>query len=158
MSLQKFSFKDIAGNVVEGTSFQGKKVLIVNTASECGYTPQFGQLEELYQTFREKDFVILGFPSNDFGKQDPGTNEEIAAFCQKNYGVSFPMMEKVTILGDNKHPLFAWLEEETGKEVKWNFEKFLIDEQGNFKDAFSSEIIPLSEEIINWISGEANKD
>jgi len=152
MNLQKFSFNDIAGNVVEGTSFQGKKVLIVNTASECGFTPQFEQLEELYQVFQDKGFVVLGFPSNDFGKQDPGTNEEIATFCQKNYGVTFPMMEKVNILGENKHPLFAWLEEEVGQEVKWNFEKFLIDEQGEFVKRLSSDVLPIDQVVIDWLS------
>lgn len=152
MSLQNYNFKDITGNVVEGTSFKGKKVLIVNTASECGYTPQFGQLEELYQTFKEKDFVILGFPSNDFGKQDPGTNEEIATFCQKNYGVTFPMMEKVNVLGADKHPLFSWLEDEVGHQVKWNFEKFLIDENGDFVKQLSSDVLPIDAVVIDWLS------
>lgn len=152
MSLQMFNFKDISGNVVEGASFLGKKVLIVNTASECGFTPQFEQLEELFQVFQDKGFVVLGFPSNDFGKQDPGTNAEIASFCQKNYGVSFPMMEKVSILGDDKHPLFSWLEEEVGHEVKWNFEKFMIDEKGEFVKRLPSDVLPIDSIVTDWLS------
>lgn len=152
MNLHNISFKDISGNSIEGSSYLGKKVIIVNTASACGYTPQFEQLEELYQLYNAQGFVVIGFPSNDFGAQDPGSNSEIAAFCQKNYGVSFPMMEKVNVLGSSKHPIFQWLEKEAGAEVKWNFEKFLIDENGDFVKRLGSPVLPTDGIVIDWLS------
>jgi len=151
MNLFDFTFNSIDGASFDVEQLAGKKVLIVNTASECGYTSQFAQLEELYQHFMDSNFVVIGFPSNDFGAQDPGSNNEIASFCQKNFGVTFPMMEKVVVKGNFQHPLFAWLTNELGEEVKWNFQKFLIDEKGNFLKSLSSAVIPTDTEILNWI-------
>lgn len=151
MNFYSFSVNDLAGKEFDLATLKGKKVMVVNTASECGFTPQFAQLEELYKEFGGKRFEILGFPSNDFGGQEPLSNDEIAAFCQKNYGVSFPMMEKITILGDNVHPLYKWLKEQTGTEVKWNFQKFLIDEEGNVVKSLSSSVLPIDIEIVQWI-------
>lgn len=152
MNLHNITFVDINGVTVDGASFKGKKVLFVNTASECGFTPQFEQLEELYQAFKDESFVVVGIPSNDFGAQDPGDNSEIASFCQKNYGVTFPMMKKVNVIGDNQHEFFKWISKETGSEVKWNFEKFLIDENGDFVKSLNSDITPLDFGVIDWIS------
>lgn len=151
MNFYSFSVNDLAGKEFDLATLKGKKVMVVNTASECGFTPQFAQLEELYKEFGGERFEILGFPSNDFGGQEPLSNDEIAAFCQKNYGVSFPMMEKITILGDNVHPLYKWLKEQTGTEVKWNFQKFLIDEEGNVVKSLSSSVLPIDIEIVQWI-------
>ena len=153
MNLHNISFIDINGNPFEGASLKGKKVLFVNTASECGYTPQFAQLEELHQSFKNQNFTVIGIPSNDFGAQDPGDNKEIATYCQKNYGVTFSMMEKVKVLGGNQHAFFKWIADETGSDVKWNFEKFLIDEKGNFIERLKSDVSPIDEKVINWIAG-----
>lgn len=125
--------------------------MIVNTASECGLTPQFDQLEDLYDEYRNSNFEILGFPSNDFAEQDPGTNEDIAAFCQKNYGVTFPMMSKIVVKGEGQHPLFQWLTSKTGEDVKWNFHKFLIDEQGNFVKDVQPQTLPIDETVLTWL-------
>ena len=133
--------------------------MIVNTASKCGYTPQYKQLEELYQKYKDKNFVIIGFPANDFLWQEPGTNEEILTFCQKNYGVSFQMMDKISVKGKKMHAIYKWLTQKTlngVKEapVKWNFQKFLIDEKGKFVEVYYSAESPLSEKITNWIEGK----
>lgn len=152
MGFHQFAVKDIAGKEFDLATLKGKKVMVVNTASECGFTPQFAQLEELYLAFGGDKFEIIGFPSNDFGGQEPLSNEEIAAFCTKNYGVTFPMMEKITILGDNVHPLYKWLKEQSGTEVKWNFHKFLIDEEGNVVKSLPSSVLPIEEEIVLWLT------
>ena len=152
-SFHALSAVDIDGNPVSMASFKGKRLLVVNTASKCGYTKQYAQLQELYDTFKDKDFVVIGFPSNDFGGQEPGSEQEIAAFCQKNYGVSFPMMSKVSTKGRDQHPVYQWL---TSKEqngvmdatVKWNFHKFLIDEEGRLVAAYPSGVTPLDEQIL----------
>jgi glutathione peroxidase len=143
-----YDFKplDKKGEEVPLSDFQGKVVLVVNTASKCGFTPQYAGLEKLYKSVREKhgeDFVILGFPCNQFGGQEPGSNEEIQEFCQLNYGVSFPIMGKVDVNGDEASPLFQWLKEKQPgllglKRVKWNFEKFLIGKDGNVKGRWAS--------------------
>ncbi|MFC2129781.1 glutathione peroxidase, partial [Bacteroidota bacterium] len=138
-------------------SLKGKKVLVVNTASKCGFTPQFEDLEKLYNEYGGDNFTVIGFPSNDFGKQDPGTNEEIAAFCQKNYGVSFPMMSKIKVRGDDKHPVYKWLTEEglnglEDSKVGWNFQKYMIDEDGFLVGHLPSKKGPYSEEIIDWLT------
>lgn len=154
-SIYDYSFTTLTGEKVNLSDYKGKKILIVNTASECGYTPQYEQLEEVYQKYGDK-LVIIGFPTNDFGKQEPGSNEEIAKFCQLNYGVTFPMSQKITVKGEETHPLFNWLTSQdlNGKmdyEVKWNFHKFLIDEEGNLLAAYPSKVKPDSEEIISFI-------
>ncbi len=134
-------------------SFRGKKVLIVNVASKCGYTKQYSALQELYENYKEK-LVVVGVPCNQFGGQEPGTEEEIGAFCQKNYGVEFPITEKVDVKGENQHPLYKWLcEKELNGvddfDVSWNFNKFLIDEKGNLLTSYPSSINPLDEKIID---------
>jgi len=134
-TLYDFQTASIDGQPAELASQRGKVALIVNTASKCGFTPQFEGLEALWQTYREKGLVVIGFPSNQFGSQDPGSNEEIGAFCQKNYGVSFPMMAKVDVNGDKADPLWKWLSAEApgilgSKAIKWNFTKFLVGRDG----------------------------
>lgn len=151
-----FKVNAIDGNPFDLKNLKGKKVLVVNTASKCGLTPQFEQLEELYQQKGGENFEIIGFPSNDFGKQDPGTNEEINSFCQKNYGVSFKMMEKIVVKGNQKHPLYKWLTSKdlNGKadnEITWNFQKFLIDENGNWVKSLSPQTLPIDNEILSWL-------
>jgi glutathione peroxidase len=143
------------GGTIDFSAFKGKKILIVNTASKCGYTPQYDGLEKLYKENQEK-LVIIGFPANNFGKQEPGTNEEIGEFCKKNYGVTFPMAAKVDVVGDEMHPLFKWLttKEENGvldSKVEWNFSKFLIDEEGKLVTMFPSKVTPESEEIAKYL-------
>ncbi len=131
-----FSANNIQGKPVKLNKFKGQAMLIVNTASACGFTPQFGGLEELHKTYGGKGLVVLGFPCNQFGAQDSGSNGEIAEFCQLNYGVSFPMMEKIDVNGSDAHPLFQWLTAEApgllgSKAIKWNFTKFLVGKDGN---------------------------
>jgi glutathione peroxidase len=139
-------------------SLKGKKVMIVNTASECGLTPQYENLEKLNKEYGGDKFVIIGFPCNDFGAQEPGTNEEIKTFCTKNYGVSFQMMDKVDVLGDDKCELYQWLTDasQNGVEstvVKWNFQKYLIDEDGKYFKMISPKTLPDDPEIVKWIKG-----
>ena len=134
-SVYDFEALSIEGKPASLSTQRGKVLLIVNTASACGFTPQFAGLETLWETYRDKGLVVLGFPSNEFGKQDPGSNDEIASFCQLNYGVSFPMMEKVDVNGGGAHPLFKWLTKEAPgvlgtQSIKWNFTKFLVGKDG----------------------------
>lgn len=151
-SVHDYSFTSIDGKKVELATFKGKKILFVNTASECGYTRQYKQLEELHKAHGNK-LVVIGFPCNDFGGQEPGTEKEIAAFCEKNYGVTFLMAEKITVKGDKTHPIYKWL---TSKEmngvkdskVAWNFHKFLVDENGQLIDSYPSAVSPLADEIL----------
>lgn len=140
------------GNEVDFSQFRGKKVLLVNTASECGFTPQYEGLEELYKTYGDEGLVVLGFPANNFGGQEPGSNAEIATFCEKNYGVSFPMFEKSSVKGDDKNPVYQWLtsKEANGwneQEPTWNFCKYLVDEKGKLLAFFPSKVEPMSSEI-----------
>jgi glutathione peroxidase len=158
-SFHNFKAKSIDGELFDMASLKGKKVLVVNTASKCGLTPQYEALEKVYEKYRDQNFVIIGFPANNFLGQEPGTNSEIAEFCKKNYGVSFPMMEKISVKGDDKHPIYKWLTEksENGKfdaSVSWNFQKFMIDENGQLVDFASPREKPDSEKIINWIEGK----
>ncbi len=155
-TIYDFEFSTIEGEPFNLDSLKGKKVLIVNTASKCGLTPQYEQLEELYQTYKDQNFVIVGFPANNFMKQEPGSNEEIAEFCQKNYGVSFPMMAKISVKGEDQHPLFQFLttKSENGvsdQNVQWNFQKFLIDESGRLVQVVSPRVLPTDEVITSWI-------
>ena len=134
-SIQDFEAVDIAGHRVRLAEQAGKVLLIVNTASKCGFTPQFAGLEKLWETYKGRGLVVMGFPSNQFGRQDPGANDEIFSFCQLNYGVSFPMMAKVEVNGGEAHPLFQWLKSEApgllgSKAIKWNFTKFLVGRDG----------------------------
>lgn len=155
------SFYDLKAKTIEGNDFdfsslKGKKVLIVNTASKCGYTPQYQDLEKLFQAYKDKNFVIIGFPANNFMHQEPGTNADIKEFCTKNYGVTFQIMEKVSVKGDDIDPVYQWLtqKEKNGKmdsEVKWNFQKYMIDEKGNLVDVAYSKEKPMDDKIVNWI-------
>ena len=156
------SFYDLKSTTIDGKEFnfsslKGKKVMVVNTASKCGFTPQYEDLEKIYKAYKDKNFVIIGFPANNFNKQEPGTNADIKEFCTKNYGVSFQMMEKISVKGEDMDPVYHWLTEKklNGKEdssVKWNFQKYLIDENGNLVDIIGSNEKPTSEKVVNWIS------
>lgn len=151
-----FKLNDLRGNAIDFKQFKGKKVLLVNTASECGFTPQYKQLEELHEQFGGNNFCVVGLPCNDFGKQEPGSPSDIANFCKVNYGVTFLMTEKIAIKPPNTHPIYTWLTDATENgiadfEVEWNFHKFLIDEQGNVVRDFPSATLPLDEQIIDWI-------
>lgn len=146
MSVYDFSAKTITGEDKFLSDFKGKVLLIVNTASECGFTPQYKELQILYEKYHKNGFEILGFPCNQFGKQDPGTNQEIENFCQKNYGVTFPLFEKVDVKGEHAHPLFKYLTEEASgmltDQIKWNFTKFLVDKNGQVIDRFAPQTKP----------------
>ncbi|MHC1708192.1 MAG: glutathione peroxidase [Bacteroidales bacterium] len=158
------SFYDLKAKTIEGEDFdfatlKGKKVLIVNTASKCGYTPQYKDLEALYQKYQSKGLVILGFPANNFLKQEPGTDKEIQEFCTKNYGVTFQMMSKISVKGDDMHPVYQWLTQKSrngvsDSEISWNFQKYLIEPEGYLFKTVSTKVKPDSEEIISWIIGE----
>ena len=150
-SIYDYSFTTIEGEVVPLSTFKGKKMLLVNTASECGYTPQYAQLQEVYEQMGDK-VQVIGFPCNQFGGQEPGTDQEIAQFCEKNYGVDFLLSNKVDVKGDKAHPIWLWLttEELNGKEnseVKWNFQKYLISENGNLLSIFYSATTPSSSDL-----------
>jgi glutathione peroxidase len=156
-TMYEFKVEAIDGSDFDLADLKGKKVMIVNTASKCGLTPQYEKLEELYKKFGGEKFIIIGFPANNFMSQEPGSNDEIAVFCQKNYGVSFPMMSKISVKGKDIHPLYQWLtsKAENGVEdagVSWNFQKFLIDEQGRYVKSISPKTNPDAEEIINWLT------
>lgn len=157
--IYQFKVKDITGGEFNLVDLKGKKVLIVNTASKCGLTPQFEELEKLYQKYKDQNFVIIGFPTNDFMSQDPGTNEEIAEFCKMNYGVTFPMMSKIQVKGDTMEPLYQYLTQKAKNglgdfEVEWNFQKFLINEEGKLAKVINPKVSPTDSEITNWIEGK----
>jgi glutathione peroxidase len=158
-SFYDFKVTDINGEAFDLSSLKGKRVLVVNTASECGYTPQYKSLQELYEKHGGEKFTIIGFPCNQFGGQEPGSNEEIKSFCEKNYGVSFPMMDKVDVKGDAVHPLYDWLTKEDlngadDARVSWNFNKFLIDENGKWVEHYGSSKSPMSDEIVAFATGK----
>lgn len=155
-TLHDFKAKTLTGEDFNFADLKGKKVMVVNTASECGLTPQYESLQELYEEFGGEDFEIVGFPANNFGNQEPGSNEDIKSFCQKNYGVTFPMMSKVSVKGDDQHPLYQWLTQKSENgvgdfEVQWNFHKFLIDEQGKLVKELHPQKLPIDPEVIDWI-------
>ncbi|WP_245868829.1 glutathione peroxidase [Pontibacter ramchanderi] len=147
-----FKIESLEGKEIDFSKFKGKKVLVVNTASECGYTPQYADLQKLHETHGDK-VVVLGFPANNFGGQEPGSKEQIAEFCQKNYGVTFQMMEKVSVKGDDQHALFQWLKKNSPnhEEPTWNFSKYLIDENGKVIAFYPSKVKPMGEEILTAI-------
>lgn len=154
-SIYDFKVSGIDGKPINLKKYKGKKVLIVNTASKCGYTPQYTDLENLHKAYKDK-LVIIGFPANNFGGQEPGSNEEIQEFCKKNYGVSFKMAEKVSVKGDDIHPLFKYLTDEAKKmgvedPIKWNFTKFLIDEKGKLIGVYPSKVKPMDEQITSHL-------
>jgi glutathione peroxidase len=155
-SFYDFTVKDISGKDFPLSQLKGKKVLVVNTASKCGFTPQYEGLEELYEKYGGDNFMIIGFPANNFANQEPGSNKEIASFCKLNYGVTFPMMSKVSVKGDDQAPLYKWLtsKSENGVEnskVTWNFQKYMIDEKGQLVGHFAPTVKPDSEKLVSWI-------
>jgi glutathione peroxidase len=160
MNLYSFSANTLEGKPFDFSTLKGKKVLIVNTASECGYTPQYKDLQALWEKYGSTGkFAILGFPCNQFGGQEPGTATEIGQFCTKNYGVTFQMMEKIDVKGSNQHPLYKWLtnKSENGvedSEVKWNFNKYMVDENGQLIRHLGSGENPMGETIIKWLDGK----
>jgi glutathione peroxidase len=150
---------DINGKPYPFADLKGHRVMIVNTASECGYTPQYKQLEELYRMYKDQGLVILGFPSNDFGAQEPGDEKAIAHFCEFNYGVTFPLMSKVHTKGAEQHPVYQWLTKgaKNGKfdsEVKWNFQKYLVNADGTLQTVLPSAADPLGDPVLNWLEGK----
>jgi glutathione peroxidase len=154
-SIHHFKVPSIEGGTINFAAYKGKKILVVNTASKCGYTPQYEGLEKLYKENKDK-LVIIGFPANNFGGQEPGTNEDIQEFCKVRYGVTFPLATKVEVVGENIHPLYKWLthKEENGvldATVKWNFNKFLLDENGKMLEYFPSKVLPGGEEIKKYL-------
>jgi glutathione peroxidase len=149
-SIYEFNMKGLEGNEIDFAKFKGKKLLIVNTASKCGKTPQYAGLEKLHELFGDK-VTVLGFPANDFLWQEPGSNEEIAAFCERNYGVKFQLFEKISVKGRDQHPLYQWLESKTGKRPDWNFAKYLVSEDGTQVTYFNSSVQPLDQSIISQI-------
>jgi glutathione peroxidase len=158
-SFYDFKVQTIDGENFDLSSLKGKKVLVVNTASKCGFTPQYADLQKLYEKYKSKNFIIIGFPANNFMNQEPGSNQEIKQFCTANYGVTFPMMAKISVKGDDIHPLYQWLTEKErngvmDSKVKWNFQKYMIDEEGNLVDMASPKTNPLDDQIINWIEGK----
>ena len=160
-TLYDFKTTTLDGSPFNLSSLKGKKVLVVNTASKCGLTPQYELLQKLYDTYKDRNFVIVGFPANNFASQEPGTNSEIQEFCKKNYGVTFPMMSKISVKGNDIDPLYKWLTLKTlngvvDAEVQWNFQKFMIDEQGKLVGFLTPKELPNSDKIINWIEGKKN--
>jgi len=154
-SIYDYKVTALDGTEIDFGTFRGKKILIVNTASECGYTPQYAALEKLHKAHPD-NLVIVGFPANDFGRQEPGSNKEIAAFCKQNYGVTFPMAEKITVKGDEMAPIYRWLTDRRlngvrDSKVKWNFQKYLIDETGRLVEIFNSAVKPDSPEMLSAI-------
>ena len=157
MSVYDFKVPALDGGTIDLSAYKGKKLLIVNTASKCGFTPQYTELQQLSDKYKDK-LTIVGFPANDFGGQEPGTNSEIKEFCKKNYGVTFPMAGKVDVVGDKIHPLFKYLTDEAMKMgvqqpvIKWNFTKFLLDENGKLIAVFPSKVTPMSEELTKYLN------
>lgn len=155
-SIYQYRATDIQGKYFDFSKLRGKKIMVVNTASECGFTDQYEQLEAMYEKYKGKGFVVVGFPSNDFGEQEPGTNEQIMAFCKKNYGVTFPMMGKISVKGDNIHPIYKFLTQKAknglrDNSVHWNFQKYLINENGHLDQVLGPHIKPDDPAVIDWI-------
>lgn len=146
-SLYDFKINSLEGEEIDFSRYKGKNLLIVNVASKCGFTPQYADLEKLHEAFGDQ-VVVLGFPANNFGSQEPGSNLEIAEFCQKNYGVKFQMFEKISVKGEDQHPLYQWLREKTGQEPTWNFCKYLVKPDGTVQ-FFPSKVKPMDKEILN---------
>jgi glutathione peroxidase len=155
-SIHTFTVEGIANQQIDFSGFTGKKIMIVNVASRCGFTPQYAQLQELYDTYQDQ-LVIVGFPANDFGGQEPGTNQEIQSFCTTNYGVTFPMAAKIQVTGTLQHPVYSWLTQKSKNRqqdstVNWNFHKFLLDEQGQLVNSLPSSVSPFDDQILDWLN------
>ncbi|QKG80007.1 glutathione peroxidase [Tenuifilum thalassicum] len=154
-----FTVTDIDGNEFSLSSLKGKKVMVVNTASKCGLTPQYEDLQALYEKYKDKNFIIIGFPANNFMGQEPGSNEQIKEFCTSRFHVTFPMMSKISVKGNDMHPLYQWLTQKSkngvmDSKVKWNFQKYLIDENGNLVDVVPPREKPHSKRVIDWLEGK----
>ena len=150
-SIYDFRIKDIEGKLVDFSEFRGKNILIVNTASRCGYTPQYESLQKLHETYGHQ-VVVLGFPANNFLWQEPGSNSEIATFCKENYGVTFRMFEKIPVRGNDRHPLYQWLSAKSGKKPSWNFCKYIVNKNGEVTGFFGPKVSPMDEVIIKQIA------
>ena len=155
-TIYQFTVEDINGKPFALADLKGKKVMIVNTASKCSLTPQYKELEALYQQYKDRDFIIIGFPANNFLGQEPGSNEQIASFCSINYGVTFPMMSKISVKGKNMHPLYQFLTQKSkngveDSKVKWNFQKYLIGRDGKLEKVIDPKTLPSSDEVKQWI-------
>ena len=157
-TIYQFKVEDLSGKQFDFASLKGKKIMIVNTASKCGLTPQYKDLEAIYKLYKNKNFVIIGFPANNFASQEPGTNKEIETFCQLNYGVTFPMMSKISVKGSDMHKVYQFLTQKLknglqDSEVEWNFQKYLINEKGVLVKVIKPQTLPTDPEIVNWIKG-----
>ncbi|KRD10576.1 glutathione peroxidase [Flavobacterium sp. Root901] len=155
-TIYQFKVEDLSGDTFDFASLKGKKIMIVNTASKCGLTPQYKDLEAIYKEYKDKGFVIVGFPANNFASQEPGTNKEIETFCQQNYGVTFPMMNKVSVKGSDMCEVYKFLTQKSknglqDSEVEWNFQKYLINEKGELVKVIKPRTLPTDPEVINWI-------
>lgn len=158
-NIYQFKVKDLSGNEFDFATLKGKKILIVNTASECGLTPQYKDLQSIYEKYKDKNFVIVGFPANNFGSQEPGSNQQIATFCSKNYGVTFPMMNKISVKGNDMDAVYKFLTQKDknglqDSEVEWNFQKYLINENGELEKVLSPRVLPTDVAIVGWINGK----
>lgn len=158
-SIHQFKVEDLYGDSFDFSTLAGKKVMVVNTASKCGLTPQYEKLQEIYDKYKDQNFVIIGFPANNFMNQEPGTNEEIALFCKQNYGVTFPMMQKISVKGKDIHPIYEFLtsSDHNGvidSKVSWNFQKYLLDEEGKLIKVIKPKVLPDADEIISWIESK----
>ena len=156
-TIYQFKVTDLYGKEFDFSTLKGKKLLIVNTASECGLTPQYKDLEAIYRKYKDKNFVIIGFPANNFGSQEPGSNEQIAKFCQMNYGVTFPMMSKISVKGKDIHEVYQFLTQKyknglQDSQVEWNFQKYIINEEGELIKVLSPSVLPTDTEIVGWIN------
>ena len=155
-NIYQFKVTDLSGKEFDFASLKGKKVMIVNTASKCGLTPQYKDLQAIYDQYKDKNFVIVGFPANNFMEQEPGSNEEIATFCERNYGVTFPMMDKISVKGDDMAPIYQFLTQKAkngvqDSEVEWNFQKYLLNEKGELVKVIAPRTLPTDKEIVDWI-------
>ena len=155
-----FSFTDIDGRRLELGDYRGRAVLVVNTASECGYTPQYAELQELWQRYRDQGLVVLGVPSNDFGAQEPGTEDEIRSFCTTRYGVDFPLTAKQSVIGTEAHPFYRWVAQELGEDAapKWNFHKYLLDTNGDLAGLWPSAVSPLDPALVEAVQDALSID
>ncbi len=156
-NIYQFTVKDLAGKEFNFAKLKGKKIMIVNTASKCGLTPQYKDLELLYEKYKSKNFVIVGFPANNFGGQEPGTDKEIGEFCAKNYGVTFPMMSKISVKGKDMDKVYQFLTQKNknglqDSEVEWNFQKYLINEDGTLAKVLSPKVLPMDDVIVKWLN------
>jgi glutathione peroxidase len=157
-TIYQFKVEDLSGKTFDFATLKGKKILVVNTASKCGLTPQYKDLEKIYKEYKDKGLVIVGFPANNFGKQEPGTNAKIETFCEMNYGVTFPMMSKISVKGSDMDPIYQFLTQKAknglqDSDVEWNFQKYLINEKGELTKVISPQVLPTDDAIVSWIKG-----